>query len=194
MERWSQQGFHVQHQNALLAQLYINLYRCEGQAAWTYISERWPRYKNSLLLRIQHVRIDVLQLRARSAVMAAMTRADPTPLLRNAERDARRLERERVGPAEAHAQAIRAGIAAIRGNPSEAATRLSDAAVRYENAEMRLYSASARRWLGKLLGGDEGQELVRAADTWISDQMIRDPVRIASMYIPGFSERTPTDH
>ena len=63
MDRWSQQGFHVQHFNALIAQLFISLYRGDGPSAWAHISERWPFYRKSLLPRIQITRIMALQVR-----------------------------------------------------------------------------------------------------------------------------------
>ncbi len=186
--RWSQQGFHIQHQNALLAQLYIHLYRGDGCTAWSHALERWPLYKGSLLFNFQHARIDIVQLRARTAVLAAMTAADPVPLLRDAERAAQRLAREKVATAEAHAQAIRAGIAAVRGDWSRAMEQLTDAAARYDDIDMSLYAAAARRRLGQLIGGDEGRALVTAADTWMTDQSIRDPTRMSAMYIPGFPD------
>src|SRR5262249_48828193 len=65
MGRWSQQGFHVQHHNALLARVYTDLYQGQGLSAWQDITQTFPRYSESLLLRLQHPRIDVLQSRAR---------------------------------------------------------------------------------------------------------------------------------
>jgi hypothetical protein len=188
MRRWSQQLFSNQHMYAVLAQLDIHLYRRNGQAAWAHISERWPFFKESLLLKISYARADLMQLRARSALLAAMTAPDPRPLLRSAGRDAQRLAREKLAWAEAHAQAIRAGIAAVRGEWSMAVTRLTDAAARYDAADMGLYAAASRRRLGLLLGGDEGRDLVRAADAWMSVQIIRNPARMAAMYTPGFPD------
>jgi hypothetical protein len=187
-QRWSQRGFHIQHHNVLLATVILDLYEGKGSAAWTYIAERWPAYRKSLLLHAQHVRIDVNQLWARSALAVATKSADPNPFLSEAERTARRLDRERAPWATAHARYIRAGIAAIRGNRSKAVTLLTEAAQWYEAAEMLLYAAAVRRRSGELAGGDEGRAQITAADRWMMDQGIRKPDRITAMYVPGFPD------
>ena len=187
--RWSQRGFHVQHHNVLLATVVLDLYEGDGRAAWNYISERWPAYRRSLLLHVQQVRFDVNQLWARSALAVAAKSADLNPFLTAAERSARGLERERVPWATAHARSIQAGIAAIRGHRSKAVALLEEAARCYEAADMRLFAAVARRRLGELVGGIEGQSQVAAADAWMACQGIRKPGRIAAMYMPGFPDQ-----
>ena len=54
---WSQQGFHVQHMTGLFAQVHIDLYCRQGQAAWQHITEQWPAAKRSLVLRVQRLRV-----------------------------------------------------------------------------------------------------------------------------------------
>jgi hypothetical protein len=185
MGRWTQRGFHVQHHNALLAQVYIDLYSGDGTAALRDIAEQWPAYASSLLLRIQHVRIDVRQLHARSALAAAVTAPDPRSLLSIAERDAHRLEREQVPWAQAHAAYVRAALAQARGNTSTALAQLARAASLYDAADMPLYAAATRRRLGESLGGEEGKALVAEADAWMTAQSIRNPPRMTAMYAPG---------
>jgi serine/threonine protein kinase len=185
MGRWTQRGFHVQHHNALLAQVYIDLYTADGAAALQEIAERWPAYGSSLLGRIQHVRIDVRQLHARSALAAAATAPDPRSPLSVAERDARRLERERVPWAKAHAAYIHAALAQARGKTSTALAQLAHAASLYAAADMPLYAAATRRRLGESLGGEEGKALVAEADAWMTAQSIRNPPRMTAMYAPG---------
>ena len=94
-ERWSQRGFHVQHHNVLLATVLLDLYEGNAHAARKYIRERLPLYRKSLMLQVQQVRVDVDQLRARTALAVAVKSGDPRSFLAEAERAARRLERER---------------------------------------------------------------------------------------------------
>jgi serine/threonine protein kinase len=187
--RWSQRGFHIQHHNVLLGTVLLDLYEGNGHSARNYIAERWSAYRKSLLLQVQQVRVDVDQLWARSALAIATKSTDQNRFFHEAERRARRLERERVPWAMAHAQCIRAGIAAGRGDRTKAHALVTAAARGYEAADMRLYAAAARRRSGELLGGDEGRARIAAADRWMTDQGVRRPTRITAMYAPGFPDQ-----
>ena len=116
--------------------------------------------------------------------------ADPRPLLRSAERDARRLEREGMAWSTALALPIRAGVAAARGDASRAATLFADAATRLEAVDMNLYAAASRRRLGEILGGDEGRAHVEQADSWMRQQAIRNPARMAEVFAPAVARGT----
>jgi hypothetical protein len=188
IQQWSQQGFHVQHHNALLARVYIDLYCGEARSAWDYVSAQWPGYMNSLLLRVQQIRVDALLSRARSALAMARLVLDPNPYLTAAQRDARKLGRERVAWAEALSQLIRAGVATCRGDLGGARALLQAAVSGFEALDMRLWAAAARRRLGQLLGGSQGKELVDQADESMSQQQVRNPARWAAMLAPGFPE------
>ncbi len=186
MAQWSQEGYHVQHNDALWAGIQIELYRGNGLAAWGLLERSWSALSGSLLLRVQFIRISMWSLRGRSALALAATTADPRSYLREAERDARRLDRERMPYAEANAELIRAGLREARGDLSVAATRLAAAAARFDAADMYLCAQAARRRLGVILGGDEGRALVATADAWMAGQKIVDPVRMTAMFAPGF--------
>jgi hypothetical protein len=49
---------------------------------------------------------------------------------------------------------------------------------------MRMHAACARRRLGQLVGGDEGNRLVEEADAWMREQKVVQPSRIAALYAP----------
>jgi eukaryotic-like serine/threonine-protein kinase len=188
MAEWSQQGFHVQHHNAVLGQVLIHLYLGRGQDAWNYNERRMPYYKSSLLLHLQQVKIDMLPSHARSAIAAATAAANPTPFLRAAERDARRLERENANWASAYARLIRAGLAAFGRDAVAARGLLGEAALAFDNVDMNLCAAATRRRLGILIGGEEGRGMVRRADDWMTAQTIKNPARMAATIAPGFPD------
>src|SRR4051812_13070206 len=97
IEPWSHCGFHTQHFYDLLSQAQIDLYLGDGPAACRRITDHWPALVRSLYLRVQLYQIAALDARARSALAAsAISGAASEQLLRAAERDARRLEREEM--------------------------------------------------------------------------------------------------
>jgi eukaryotic-like serine/threonine-protein kinase len=186
--QWSHQGFHIQHLNFYYGNNYIDLYAGDAAAAWRRITETDPLLQSSLLLRIQQVQADVLQHTGRCAVAMAAVSADPRPLLRVAEKSARRLDRQRLPWTRALAQLITAGVARVRGDTGRAEQLLADATERFESADMGLFAAAARRQLGQVRGGDEGRALVERADTWMRSQSIVNPSRMASCLAPGFTK------
>jgi hypothetical protein len=88
------------------------------------------------MLRMQNARIDSLHLRALGALAAAATAPAPAEFLRAAAGDARRLESEGAPRADAHAYAIRAALAAGRGDRVAAAELVSQAAALFDAADM----------------------------------------------------------
>jgi hypothetical protein len=186
MRHWSRQGYQVQHHHALMARTLIDLYRGEAEKAWRQIADYHANYRASLLVRIQHVRIDMLQLHARAALAASAACRGRSDLLRAAEHDARGLERERMPWSDALARLMRAGIAAARGDLAGSVLLLEGAIVRFASADMGVFAATARRQLGRLLSDNRGAGLIAEADAWLARQGIRDPDRFCAMTVPGF--------
>ena len=110
-------------------------------------------------------------------------------MLRAAEGYARQLDRQRVPWASAHAFSTRAGAAMVRGDAVDARRQLIAAIDAFDTIPMGLYAAAARRHLGKLVGGDEGRDLIARADAWMIGQGINNPARMAAGITPGFVER-----
>jgi len=182
----TERGFHLQRFHQLYAQAQIHLYRGDGAGAWRLIAQQWRALARSLLMRVQLFRVMIYDARARSALAAAAAAIDPKPLVRAAERDARRLEREKEPWAKPLAEVIRAAVAARDGDNSKATNLLSDAIPRFDAADMPLRAACARRRLGELIGGHSGSALVREADSWMADQRILAPSHMAALFAPGF--------
>ncbi len=184
----SPHGFHFQHLNGLSAQIHLDLYSGQGQAAWERITQCWPTIVGSLLLRVQFFRITQRHLRARSALAAARSSVDARPFLRAAARDARSLEREDMPYAAALASLLRAGIAAAQGETALAVVRLADAERAFDQLDMHLHAAAARRRRGELIGGGEGSSPVAQTDSWMKHQHIQNPSRMTVMLAPGFPD------
>jgi hypothetical protein len=183
--RWSQQSFHVQHMNHLHDEAVIDLYEGDGPAAWRRLTDQWPVLVRGQFLRVQQVGIFLTHLRARAALAAAAAAADPGPLLRAAEQDARRLRRERMPWADALAQLVLAGVSLGRGDSERARGSLRAAITGCDATAMRLHAAAARRCLGRLLGGDAGRALVAEAEAWMAGQNVRNPERMTALLAPG---------
>jgi hypothetical protein len=190
MAQWSRQGYHVQHNDALWGLAQVELYRGRGQAAWDLVSRTWPALAGSFLLRVEFIRSSMYYLRARCALAAAVEAVDRRSLIRAAERDAARLEREATPCCRAYTAAIRSGLAMAGGERGQAIRRLTEAAARFDAVGMQLCAAAARHHLGTLEGGEAGESLVAASESWMRAETIRCPARVAAMYLPGFPMTT----
>jgi len=186
LRTWSHQGFHRQHYNALISQANIELYTGDAAAAWRRVAGRWGALRRSLLLQVQILRAESHFLFARCALAAAAAGVDRQRLLRIAARHARSLSHEHMPWIAPFAPLLRAGIHAVRGQYDAARPLLGVAAEGFDRADMRLYAASARRQLGRLTGGTEGEQLVRQADELMRSRGIPKPDRIAAVLAPGF--------
>ena len=190
MAQWSRGGFYRQDYNSLLAHTHIDLYMGRPAVAWARLEHAWPSLRASQLLRVQLFLGESLYLRARTAIAAAQgDRSGNVDLLRVAERDARRIARQRAAWCAPFAPLLRAGVAALRGDTPAAATLLASSAAGFESAKMRLFAAVARRRLGETLGGDQGSQLIEEADVFMRRQSVRAPERLTNMLVPGFGRR-----
>ncbi len=116
VDRRDKNRFNLQHSSALESLIHLYLYRGDVSNAWARLSAIWPAYSRSMLLRIKMIRIDLLELRGRTALAMAEKAVDQPPFLRQATDDARSLEREGQPWALAHAHYLKAGIAACEGD------------------------------------------------------------------------------
>jgi serine/threonine protein kinase len=186
MGAWSKQEFHVQHFTTLTARVQIDLYRGDALAAWHFIVGQWPAMSSSFLLQVECVRIFMEHLRARCALGVAANAADPQPLLAAVQKGARSIEREKPAWCKPLAVQLRAGLAAQRGDKTEAARLLGEAVFGFDRFHMNLYAAAARRRLGELLGGAAGRALIEDADRFFAGQNVKNPSRMVALIVPAF--------
>jgi hypothetical protein len=187
MEKWSQQGFHVQHMNRLIDEAQIDLYEGDADRAWHRLAEEWPVLQRSYLLHVQQIRIIMLDLRARCA-LARTGGEDSDSWLRLAERDVRALRHEKVAWADALAQLRVAAITFRRGDVPRAKDILQAAIAGFSATDMHLHAVVARYRLGQMLGNSQGQELVQQAEEWMNGQTIRNRARMTALLAPGWQE------
>ena len=191
MQSWTQTGFHRQHYNALLARAQIELYGGNGLVAWKQVSGEWPALSGSMILRVQIIRIEALHLKARCALAAAASStSDAQQLIGVAERLAGQISKEGMKWADPLATLLQAGVASLRNDKQTAINLLSKASEEFEDAHMKLYAAAAKRRLGEITGGVDGQRLTDEADSWMREQKIKAPTRITRMLAPGIESST----
>src|SRR5262249_42235436 len=77
-ERWSREGFHLQHVWCLFGEMETALYDGDPRLALSRWAEEEAAVKRSLLLRIQLLRIGAVQRRARAALATAATLPETT--------------------------------------------------------------------------------------------------------------------
>src|SRR5262249_6462859 len=187
MEGWSHQAFHVQHYWDWFSRGEIALYASKARTAWDHVRSGWPDVVKARLHYYEAIFIEATYLHARAALALAAQRRDheARSLVRQAEQDARRIEREKVHWGRPLAWLIQASVAADRGQAEAACTLAASAEQEFERADMALYAAAARRRRGELQGGDDGTALVKQADLWMANQGIKNPARTTAMLAPG---------
>ena len=142
--------------------------------------------KKSMLLKVQHMRVQTAFLRGRSAI--ASIEAEPglrARRLDEARRLARELEAEQMGWSAPFAAILRASAANAEGDRPGAIAALRSAIDRAVAADMMGYAAAARYQLGSLLGGEEGAALVARGEEALRAQDVRVPARFAATLVPG---------
>ena len=110
-------------------------------------------------------------------------------MLRMAERDGRRVQREKQDWTQALASLIFAAVASARGQDQKAVDCLERSVVEFDRVDMVLYAAAARRRLGQQLGGNRGRDLIKTTDDWMTGQNILNPIRMTAALAPGFARR-----
>ncbi|MFT4569369.1 MAG: serine/threonine protein kinase [Hyphomicrobiaceae bacterium] len=99
-------SFQSPHYADLLAQTRIDLYQGDVEAAWRRLTETWPRLRGSMLLQLQLLRIELVYLRACTALACVhelhngsqypANLPSETKLLASAKRDCARLRRQKM--------------------------------------------------------------------------------------------------
>jgi serine/threonine protein kinase len=187
--RWTQQGFHLQHYNHLLALAQCDLYRGDAPAALGRLEAGWPQLERSMLLRIQALRAEIWYARGRALLGALASLQGSAHAARTAElgRIAQLLEREGMPWTDALATQLRAGLHAQRGEQDAARRELERAATAFNAVDMDLHAACARERLGVSIGGTHGAEMRASATRVFDAQGVVNREAMMQLYVPGMS-------
>jgi eukaryotic-like serine/threonine-protein kinase len=163
----------------------IDLYCGNAVGAWERVDRAWRSFRRSLMLGVQPLRVSAHFARGRAALGAV--RAGKKELLRVAARDARVLQKEDAPYAVALGTILEGGVHRLRGDHARAATVL-DAAARLCEApesDMHMHAYAVRWELGRLIGGNDGQALVAAAENALRAEGVRRPDAMVSTFTGG---------
>ena len=168
MALWPAQEYTLQKMMAGLGRGWIDLYIDDAEAAWRGANDHWKRARRVFLHLLENIPAYMLQWRGLSALAMAekarKTGADEEEFLRAAERDAAVLRRLTLAHGPAMGEAILAGVAEFRRDRNKAMAYLESAAQKFEALSMLTLAEIARRELGRLRGGKEGQGMMRSAE------------------------------
>jgi hypothetical protein len=186
--RWQSDYFYLQHWNAFVAGIEIELYQGAWQSAHTRMTQTWPQLASSVPFRNQKLRQDAYFLLARTslAAAAAMPPDGRAAELRRAEKAAQQIERESMPWSAPLALLARAGVANLRGDVRAAIRTLDAAEAAFDHADMALHAEITRYRRGMLAGDDEGQKLATAARKALVRRGVRGPEAMAACLAPGF--------
>ena len=179
----AQDQYHLQHFLEVRARVELALYRGDGanQSAWALAG--LDAGKASLLFRIQIAQAIADWLRGRLAACEGKVQI--------VEDMARALDDQGINYARIWGGLLRGTAAAQRGEPAAAMAILEDTATYADENDFPLCATIARLRSGGLAPGPDGVERVEAALTWMRQQDIRNPMRMADVFAPGFGPPTP---
>ena len=184
---WTQRGFHLQHWMAMLWEAEIELYVGDGARAYARLERDRRAYRRSGIAHAQSARAVTSFIRGCAAVASALGASVDVRRSRLAEsrKMAGRLEQEGMAWIAPLASLVRAATENAEGKPAGSCAALREAIERATAADMSLHAWCARRQLGSLIGGEEGDQLVAQADAAMLAEGVQAPARMATMLVPG---------
>ncbi len=186
INQWSKQGTHLPHFLDVLAQAQIDLYEGRPRVAYARICDRWEALQKAFLLRVQFIRIKMLELRGRAALaVGSASPSDPETHLREAERCAGEIAGEGTRWGGAMATLLRAGRA--RRAETTARRRASSLSAEdgFAGERMGLHGNGGVPVATRRSGSRASAPLLRAAATsWMQEQAIADAERLVHMIAP----------
>jgi hypothetical protein len=184
LARWSQTGFLLQHYGALFIQVETLLYEGEYQQARERLISAWRPMSQSFILRWQILKIMALFLRGR-VTLAVWLGEGGDALRAEIEDHAERLESIRSHWCVPMAGVLRAGLAKGDGDRVKAADLLEQASKAFENASLHAWASAAAHFSGVMRNDRHGQDLVKAARSFLDAQRVSNPEAFLRMLLPG---------
>jgi len=180
MEGWSSSSRWDAQYWCAFTGIVISLYEGDGEQALSQARQVWSPRRRLTHGRLQYRRVWVRYLFASAATLTARQQPhNRSALLKEAKKHETSLRREGWTFADALADSIAAALAKASGDDAGAVDHLRGAMRIHERNEHTLHAACAKRELGKLLGGDEGQTLMKEADQFFRARGVANPARFA---------------
>ena len=178
-------SFLLQHHYHLIAQMQLDLYCGRPKKASARLAAALPRIRRSLIWQVPALELLIRDLLARCALACA--EAGGSVWLAEARACVKRVRRLRLAVPWAPALATLgdAGVLACEGQQEAAMARLRTAIDELEAQGLAIYAVAARRRLGRIVGGDEGQALVASARAFEAAEGIVDGEAFARLHAPG---------
>lgn len=155
---------------------HLELYKQRPQAAWEYVEERWGLTERGIAAAPPVLAAEIWWTRARCAVAMAQAGGDTSGMLKKARQSIAAVRKLGRTWTEPWMLLLEAGIARLEGGPDGVSPSLI---ALFEQTDQSLGSAVALH-----LSGAQGQE--RAA-SWMREQGIREPGKLARVLAPGLS-------
>ena len=175
-------GFYLPHVLAVHAACNIDLDAGDPRTAARRLDEAWPYIDRIGIMRIQHMRIELVLLRARIALADARTPLDErAELARTLAED---LIKEGAPWAVGIGMLVRAAAEVACGDHDAAVALLHAAEEQFTATRMTGWLQVARMRRAALEGGPGGIARAAAARDLLSDAGAVDPDRIASLLVP----------
>ena len=190
LDAWPGDRYQWQHFTHLFARCEQALYAGRPEEAFQAISAEDARIRRSAMLNINGIRLEYAWLWARIALAMAegASPSDQPRFFRQARRSVRFLNKADHQTGVAMGAAIEAGALWLSpGKDRDAVPLALDHAVATaEAAGAHLLAEAGRRWLGTIVGGQRGEELLTQSNRWMAEQGVKNPVQLAHMIVPGF--------
>jgi hypothetical protein len=175
----SEGRYHLQHFLELRARVELALYRGEGSAQGWWARPGLEAADRALLLRIQIARAIADWLLGRLAA----SEGDHAEV----DRRARLLADQRINYAAIWSGLLAAAAIAQRRDTAGAVAQLELTAEMADENDFPLCATIARLRAGQLLSEPTR---IATATAWMREQDIRDPLRMADVFAPGFADQT----
>ncbi len=163
----------------------LERYRGRPERAWEVAQADAPLVAKLGLRNIPQASAEIHLWRGQCALAGATVRPDRARL-DMVEQAARKLARHPTVFGRAYADLLRGSLHALLGRTDDAIRCTRAALDGLDRREMLPFSASARRRLAPLVGGDEGRALLARSDADMATMGVVRPDRFADMMTPGF--------
>jgi eukaryotic-like serine/threonine-protein kinase len=183
----SQEGFTTLHMYAQRSRICIELYLGNGKAALELAIDLQARFQKAMIKRIALIGIYNLEMQTNPRLCAAGQEISEAEAAKAALANAASVRKVGLAWTRALARLWESAAAVLQGNLDEAMTQYGQAADMFHDVDMLLYENAARFRQGELMGGAEGQELMKNAIAALKAEEVANPEGVMAMVAPPVS-------